>query len=147
MLTIQEMLTKIKNLNRDIDYVYKQLQQMKAQIDGLRATDYSACHVDGGTPSDIADRIYRIEKRRKELIELQKELYDFLETINEVLDNMPDQTYAIVIRQRYLFHENWRDIASMIGVSREWLRKKIHPIAVKEFEEELARVGIVGKTK
>ena len=60
---------------------------------------------------------------------------------------MPDQTYAIVIRQRYLFHENWRDIASMIGVSREWLRKKIHPIAVKKFEEELARVGIVGKSK
>lgn len=147
MLTIQEMLTKIKNLNRDIDYVYKQLQQMKAQIDGLRATDYSVCHVDGGTPTDIADRIHRIEKRRKELIELQKELYDFLETINYVLDRMPDQTYAIVIRQRYLFHENWRDIASMIGVSREWLRKKIHPIAVKKFEEELARVGIVGKMK
>ena len=147
MLTIQEMLIKIKNLNRDIDYVYKQLQQMKAQIDGLRATDYSVCHVDGGTPTDIADRIHRIENRRLELIALQKELYEFLETINDILDGMPDQTYAIVIRQRYLFHENWRDIASMIGVSREWLRKKIHPIAVKKFEEELAKVGIVGKMK
>lgn len=139
-MTAEEVLKKVMTLERAIRSISNQLAKLRADLYSIKGTDYSRIRVDGGMSEDIADRLSRIEEKVKELEQAHKELLDYRDKIEGVIDSMPTPEYGIIIRGRYLYRDSWSSIASVLLVSREWVRKELHPKAVKEFEEQLQKL-------
>ena len=109
-----------------------EIRKLRAECDGLKATDYSAPRVQGGTPTGIDDRVIKLEDRNlSDLKKLIERRYTYVDMINEVLDNMPTMEYATIIRNHYLYNESWRGIAQVLNINREKLRTKLHKSSLK----------------
>lgn len=145
-LEIENILEEMRSIARQIDCLRDEIRKLRAECDGLKATDYSAPKVQGGTPTGIDDRVIKLEDRIERLKELIERRYTYVDTINEVLDGMPTMEYAVIIRNRYLYNETWDRIGQLIHVNRETVRKKLHKEAIKEFKKVLQELqGLQGK--
>ena len=140
-LEIENILEEMRSIARQIDCLRDEIRKRRAECDGLKATDYSAPRVQGGTPTGIDDRVIKLEDRIERLKELIEKRYTYVDTINEVLDNMPTMEYATIIRNHYLYNESWRDIEQVLNISREKLRTKLHKAALKEFKKSYAKIA------
>lgn len=144
-LEIENILEEMRSIARQIDCLRDEIRKLRAECDGLKATDYSAPKVQGGTPTGIDDRVIKLEDRIERLKELIERRYTYIDTINEVLDNMPTMEYAVIIRNRYLYNETWDRIGQLIHVNRETVRKKLHKEAVKEFKKSIAKIASIAR--
>ncbi len=144
-LEIENILEEMRNIARQIDCLRDEIRKLRAECDGLKATDYSAPRVQGGTPTGIDDRVIKLEDRIERLKTLVEKRYAYVDTINDVLDSMPTMEYAVIIRNRYLYNETWDRIGQLIHVNRETVRKKLHKEALKEFKKSIARIASIAR--
>lgn len=144
-LEIENILEEMRSIARQIDCLRDEIRKLRVECDGLKATDYSAPKVQGGTPTGIDDRVIKLEDRIERLKELIERRYTYVDTINEVLDSMPTMEYAVIIRNRYLYNETWDRIGQLIHVNRETVRKKLHKEALKEFKKSIARIASIAR--
>ena len=144
-LEIENILEEMRSIARQIDCLRDEIRKLRAECDGLKATDYSAPRVQGGTPTGIDDRVIKLEDRIERLKKLIERRYTYVDMINEVLDNMPTMEYAVIIRNRYLYNETWDRIGQLIHVNRETVRKKLHKEALKEFKKSIARIASIAR--
>lgn len=136
-MEIENIFEEMRSIARQIDCLRDEIRKLRAECDGLKATDYSAPRVQGGTPTGIDDRVIKLEDRIERLKELIERRYTYIDTINEVLDNMPTMEYATIIRNRYFYNETWGGIGKLIHVNRETVRNRLHKEALKEFQKVL----------
>ena len=134
-LEMTNILQEMKNISREIDCLQDEIKKLREECDGLRATDYSAPKVEGGTPSGIVDRVIKLEDRIEKLKKLINKRYEYVDMINTVLDKMPTVEYALLIRNRYLYGETWGQIGKLLHTNRETARNRMHKEALKEFQK------------
>lgn len=146
-MEIENILEEMRSIARQIDCLRDEIRKLRAECDGLKATDYSAPRVQGGTPTGIDDRVIKLEDRIERLKELIERRYTYVDTINEVLDSMPTMEYATIIRNHYLYNESWRDIEQVLNISREKLRTKLHKAALKEFKKVMPKLPTVPRQR
>lgn len=139
-MEIENILEEMRSIARQINCLRDEIRKLRAECDGLKATDYSAPRVQGGTPTGIDDRVIKLEDRIERLKELIERRYTYIDTINEALDNMPTMEYATIIRNHYLYNESLRDIAQVLNINREKLRTKLHKAALKEFKKSYVKI-------
>lgn len=82
-----------------------------------------------------ADKIARVEEVKNELHTQRVALMELKAKAIELINMIDDEDYKAVLRERYINESSWKVVAELIGKSRLWVRKRIHPEAIEAFEK------------
>ena len=69
----------------------------------------------------------KLENHKRNLIAVKDEIF-------EAIIKVPDTILRTLLFQRYIEFRTWEEIAEEMDYSREWITKRLHPKALKEFE-------------
>lgn len=118
-------------INLEIESKKEVLEELKANLDGIKAIHFSE-KVQGGDISSDNAMFNRINK----LMEVEKDLaslYDTQVELNEKINKVEDFNERMVLRYRYILNYTWEQISVKMGYStRQVIR--IHGEALKNFE-------------
>lgn len=119
-------------INLEIESKKEVLEELKANLDGIKAIQFSEKVQGGDIPNDDNAMFNRINK----LMEVEKDLaslYDTQVELNEKINKVEDFNERMVLRYRYILNYTWEQISVKMGYStRQVIR--IHGEALKNFE-------------
>ena len=119
-------------INLEIESKKEVLEELKANLDGIKAIQFSEKVQGGDIPNDDNAMFNRINK----LMEVEKDLaslYDTQIELNEKINKVEDFNERMVLRYRYILNYTWEQISVKMGYStRQVIR--IHGEALKNFE-------------
>lgn len=118
-------------INLEIESKKEVLEELKANLDGIKAIQASEKVQGGDIPSDNAmfNRINKLMEVEKDLASL----YDIQVELNEKINKVEDFNERMVLRYRYILNYTWEQISEKMGYStRQVIR--IHGEALKNFE-------------
>lgn len=118
-------------INLEIESKKEVLEELKANLDGIKAIQLSEKVQGGNIPSDNAmfNRINKLMEVEKDLASL----YDIQVELNENINKVEDFNERMVLRYRYILNYTWEQISEKMGYStRQVIR--IHGEALKNFE-------------
>lgn len=119
-------------INLEIESKKEVLEELKANLDGIKAIQFSEKVQGGDIPNDDNAMFNRINK----LMEVGKDLaslYDTQIELNEKINKVEDFNERMVLRYRYILNYTWEQISVKMGYStRQVIR--IHGEALKNFE-------------
>lgn len=139
---LRDMRIRLRRLERDI-------KELREKLYGIKAVDYSKERVTGGEPSDLADQIGLYNEKLEQSKREWKQLDVYIDAVDALINQIKSEQLRVLLHERYVNGGSWEEVAYVVGVSREWIRKRMHRDALKEFEkiyknswQELAVVGI-----
>lgn len=118
-------------INLEIESKKEVLEELKANLDGIKTIQLTEKVQGGDTPSDNAmfNRINKLMEVEKDLASL----YDIQVELNEKVNKVEDFNERMVLRYRYILNYTWEQISEKMGYStRQVIR--IHGEALKNFE-------------
>lgn len=134
-MTAQECLQSLRDMRIRLRKLERDIKELKDKLYTLRAIDYSKERITGGEPSDLSDQICRYnEKLDKAKAEWQR-LAQYADTVDDMIGNIPSEALRALLHERYVNCGSWEQVAMVCGVSREWVRRRLHPRALKEFSK------------
>lgn len=147
-MTSRECLDELRNMRIRLRKLERDIKELHAKLYSLKAIDYSKERISGGEPGDLADEICRYnEKLDRAKAEWQK-LERYVDAVDTMIDSIPSEVLRALLHERYVNCGSWEQVAVVCGVSREWVRRRLHPRALKEFskvyKKELAELAVVG---
>ena len=118
-------------INLEIESKKEVLEELKANLDGIKAIQLTEKFQGGDTSSDNAmfNRINKLMEVEKDLASL----YDIQVELNEKVNKVENFNERMVLRYRYILNYTWEQISEKMGYStRQVIR--IHGEALKNFE-------------
>lgn len=114
-MTLEE-LSKYHTLKKELSCLDEQIKELSKM--SISSSDTTTISSKAGNNS-IVERINlkkeklesRLENKREELIEEQKKIEDFIETIE-------DASIRIIIKKRFILCKKWKDIAKELEMDR-----------------------------
>lgn len=131
---LRAMRIRLRRLERDI-------KALRMKLCSLRAIDYSKDRVCGGLTGDLADQVAFYTDKLNEARRQWDEFIEMCDKIDALIDKIPNERLRNILHERYINNGSWNDVADIIGVSREWVRKELYPEAIKEFDRVLKEEG------
>ena len=133
-MTAKEFLEKMRSLDEHVRVLKLTYRQLKADIKGLKAVDYSKDRITGGKVSDISDLIVRCEAKEEEVKEAIVERLRMKAKAIELIGNVDDQVSCSILLLRYVNNRSWEVIRSYLHYA-ESQTYYLHRKAVREFTE------------
>lgn len=130
-----EFLQGLKRLSLSIRSLQRTERQLQADLYAIKTPCYDKERVTGGQPMGTADKIARVEEVKNELHTQRVALMELKAKAIELINMIDDEDYKAVLRERYINESSWKVVAELIGKSRLWVRKRIHPEAIEAFEK------------
>lgn len=118
-------------INLEIESKKEVLEELKANLAGIKAIQLTEKVQGGDIPSDNAmfNRINKLMEVEKDLASL----YDIQVELNEKVNKVENFNERMVLRYRYILNYTWEQISEKMGYStRQVIR--IHGEALKNFE-------------
>lgn len=119
-------------INLEIESKKEVLEELKANLDGIKAIQLTEKVQGGPLPSDenMVNRISKIVEEEKK-IEI---LYDFIADLSSEIDKVEDVVERALLRYRYITCLTWEQIAERMGYSMAQIYR-IHNRAFKNFNK------------
>lgn len=118
-------------INLEIESKKEVLEELKANLDGIKAIQLTEKVQGGDIPSDntMFNRINKLMEVEKDLASL----YDIQVELNEKVNKVENFNERMVLRYRYILNYTWEQISEKMGYStRQVIR--IQGEALKNFE-------------
>lgn len=130
-----EFLQGLKQLSLSIRSLQRTEHQLQADLYAVKTPCYDKERVTGGQPMGTAEKIARVEEVKDALHTQRVALMELKARALKLIDLVEDEEYKAVLRERYINESSWKVVADVIGKSRLWVRKRVHPEAIKAFEK------------
>ncbi len=144
-----ECLDKLREMQIELRTLERDIKELKSKLYSLRAIDYSKEHISGGTPKDLGDQIAHFNAKLKVVQDKWQRFMQYSEAVDKMINQIESCQLRALLHERYINCGSWEQVAEVVGVTREWIRKRMHKEAIKEFSkiyknswQELAVVGI-----
>lgn len=123
-------LRKGYRINLEIESKKEVLEELKTNLDGIKAIQFSEKVQGGDIPSDNAmfNRINKLMEVEKDLASL----YDIQVELNEKINKVEDFNERMVLRYRYILNYTWEQISEKMGYSIVNTHR-IHKRAIENF--------------
>ena len=132
-------------------YMLEQRIQTKLQhVSSLRSLAQTVSSFTGNEPvvhtrnvTQLEDTVIKIMEQEQELNAEIDRLVDLKREIMEVLDEVKDMNYRLILEKRYLCFLTWDQIASDMNYSRRWVlnqHDKAVDVVAKILEEKAVSV-------
>lgn len=132
-MTIKERLREIRNIDRRIDIINKNLDSMRAHF---TAVDYSKIRVQGSLQGDLSNVIAQIDRYEAHLNQEIEALYGKKMEMQKLIDRVLQSPYWDVITLYYFDSGNtWEKIATCLGYSYPQIQR-IHGRALIELSSK-----------
>ena len=123
-----------------------EVKKLKEQINELKASALPGAisydgmpHGSGGGKFDLSDYAARldglIQKYRQTHRRKLKELHDITEALDQLeLKDSESIKFATLLRLRYVHGYDWEQIATDMGYSEDYVKRRLHSLALTAFE-------------
>lgn len=112
----KEYLNRYKNAVRKYESLQEQEQQLRIEMDGPRAIEYSDMPK-GHNQSDLSDYIVRLDKILSKIINKKRDMQEIRLEIESRIADINDGVQSRVLYLRYIRFMKWEDICVEIGYS------------------------------
>lgn len=136
-MTAIECLEELRTLRIRLRRLERDIKALRANLCSLQAIDYGRDRVCGGLTGDLADQVAFYTDKLNEARRQWDEFIEMCDKIDALIDKIPNGRLRNILHERYINNGSWNDVADIIGVSREWVRKELYPEAIKEFDRVL----------
>lgn len=144
-----ECLDKLREIQIELRTLERDIKELKSKLYSLRAIDYSKEHISGCRSKDLGDQVAHFNEKLRLVQDKWKRLMQYSEIVDGMISQIESCQLRVLLHERYINCGSWEQVAEVVGVTREWIRKRMHKEAIKEFSkiyknswQELAVVGI-----
>lgn len=131
-MTAKEFLDDVWYCKIQLDTLWEDEQRIRHDICALTSMDYSVPRVSGGKTVDMADKIDKLMEAKKELSEQWDRWIDLRIRACTYIDRVNNVRYQAILRQRYICHKQWSDVAETMGYAESSV-KRLHAVALEAF--------------
>lgn len=126
-MSIRQTVTRIQTIKMDCEL-------LASEIDGIKGISYECEGVHGGGMEHGDDRlaaaIIKMDEYRERLADAMLQLIDERTLFDSALSRMENQSYARLIKLRYLHNMEWSDVAKQVPYSYDHLCTYAHTSAL-----------------
>lgn len=127
-------LMQIRRLDKALKSIEREIDQCRADMYSLHATDYSKDRVSGGQGEDISAKVAKLleylEKRNRQW----DELIISKTNIRIKIDNVSDYLLRTVLVEYYVLQHTWEEVSIHLGYS--WPQThRLHAKALQAYED------------
>lgn len=133
MPSAREYLERIRYLESRLRMKELQIDQYRRDICSLRALDYTADKICGGSPIDVSDKIARLDELIRDTNREWDEFINVRERAEELIKQLESVRQQEVLRRRYFQNEKWELIAVEMNIVWSSVRR-LHLKALKNLE-------------
>lgn len=134
-MTARECLNGLRDMHIRLRRLERDIKEIRAKLYSLRAIDYSKERVTGGEPSDLAEQIAHFNAKLEQAQEEWRKLVAYSDAVDAMISCIPSKNLQALLHERYVNAGSWEQVAEVVGVSRQWVDRRMHPKALKEFEK------------
>lgn len=128
----KEYLNRYKNAVRKYESLQEQEQQLRLEMDGPRAIEYSDMPI-AHNQSDLSDYIVRLDKILSKIINKKRDMQEIRLDIESKIADVADGTQSRVLYLRYIRFMKWEDICVEVGYGWKQIHR-IHSKALANFQ-------------
>lgn len=140
-MTAIECLERLRELDIELRRLERDIVEVKSKLYTLKAIDYSKDRISGGKSSDLGDQVANVEDKLAETRNKWHQLMAFRDKVDNLINQIDNCEYRALLHERYVNCGSWESVAEVVGVTREWVRIRMHGDALKEFEKIYKDVG------
>lgn len=134
-MTAKEYLSQYRNMELKIASKEKELEDLRAKLEGCSSKQMDGMpRSSGGSADPIGDAVTKIVAMQIEINEEIDRCIDLRREITARIDKLDNETYASLLRYRYVMTMKWEEIAERMHYSEQHCRR-IHGWALLEFEK------------
>lgn len=136
-LSARDYLERIRHLESRLRMKESQIDQYRRDICSLRALDYTADKICGGSPIDVSDKIARLDELIRDTNREWDELIEMREQAKTFISKLESATQQEVLTKRYIQNKRWEQIAVEMNIT--WRHTfRIHRAALDGFSQKMA---------
>lgn len=126
-------LMQIRKLDKALKSIEREIDQCRADMYSLHATDYSKDRVSGGQVEDISAKVAKLSEYMEKRDRQWDELIIAKTNIRIKIDNVSDYLLRTVLVDYYILQNTWEEVSVHIGYS--WKQThRIHAKALQAYE-------------
>lgn len=133
-MTGRDFLKSLREDNFALKSLEDRIVELRNNFYRVKTINYSKDRVDGGVPSDIADRIGMIQSLVDEANDRWDSLIKKKRMALSIIFEIKDGRYQAILEERYINCKRWEDVARTMNYDQRWLFR-LHEKAIKEFEK------------
>jgi hypothetical protein len=133
-MTGRDFLKSLREDNFALKSLEDRIVELRNNLYRVKTINYSKDRVDGGVPSDIADRIGMIQSLVDEANDRWDSLIKKKRMALSIIFEIKDGRYQAILEERYINCKRWEDVARTMNYDQRWLFR-LHEKAIKEFEK------------
>ena len=132
-MTAKEWLLRAKNIEIEIASIREQKEALLTKI--------TRCTIPTDGERVSGSKVENLKKEKyielsKKLDDKEIELADILDEIEIAIEKVPDSVCRTILRERYLKHKAWWQIANMVHYHEKYVIQELHPLALRYIEKE-----------
>ena len=125
---------QIRKLDKALKSIEREIDQCRADMYSLHATDYSKDRVSGGQGEDISAKVAKLSEYMEKRNRQWDELIIAKTNIRIKIDNVSDYLLRTVLVEYYVLQHTWEEVSIHIGYS--WPQThRIHAKALQVYED------------
>ena len=127
-------LMQIRRLDKALKSIETEIDQCRADMYSLHATDYSKDRVSGGQGEDISAKVAKLSEYMEKRNRQWDELIIAKTNIRIKIDNVSDYLLRTVLVEYYVLQHTWEEVSIHIGYS--WPQThRLHAKALQAYED------------
>ncbi len=127
-------LMQIRRLDKALKSIEREIDQCRADMYSLHATDYSKDRVSGGQGEDISEKVAKLSEYMEKRNRQWAELIIAKTNIRIKIDNVSDYLLRTVLVEYYILQNTWEEVSIHIGYS--WPQThRLHAKALQAYED------------
>lgn len=138
-MTAIECLESLRDIRIRLRKLERDIKELNAKLYSLRSIDYSKERLTGGEPRDLADQICKYNEKIEQARNEWKRLDAYADAVDAMINKVKSEKLRALLHERYVNCGSWEQVAEVVGVSRQWVDKRLHHQALKEFEKIFKR--------
>lgn len=132
-MTAKEYLSQYRNMELKIASKEKELEDLRAKLEGCSSKQMDGMpRSSGGSADPIGDAVTKIVAMQMEINEEIDRCIDLRREITAKIDKLDNETYASLLRYRYVMMMKWEEIEEQMGYTLRYCTR-LHGYALAEF--------------
>ena len=138
-LSAKEYLSQAYYLELQVQSKLEQLERLKSLAARVNASYDAPVVKHTRNTSSLEDTVIKITEAEEDLNRKIDNLVSKKLEINQVIDQVENEIYRLVLEKRYLSFLQWETIAKDLRITRRWLQES-HKAALREVEKILEKM-------
>lgn len=134
-MTAIEALEKLRTMQIELRSLERDIKELRARLYSVKAIDYSKDRISGSKSNDLADQVAHFTDKLEEAKVKWKRFVCYSEAIDEMISQIDSCEHRVLLHERYVNGGSWEQVAAVVGISRQWIDKRIFAESLEEFEK------------